>query len=106
MLKNQNLLDLTFCEKLWKITGKKFNICWIPLQSNLMFPVTSKKKLTSTKYQNILHMEGNFYEVQTTKCTKTLYQTDTIRPLVFQSPIALELFTLLPQRSVHYNTAI
>ena len=82
MLKNQNLLDLTFCEKLWKITGKKFNICWIPLQSNLMFPVTSKKKLTSTKYQNILHMEGNFYEVQTTKCTKTLYQTDTIRPVV------------------------
>ena len=26
--------------------------------------------------------EDNFYEVQTTKCTKILYQTDTIRPAV------------------------
>ena len=25
-------------------------------------------------------MEDNFYEVQTTMCTKTLYQTGTIRP--------------------------
>ena len=25
-------------------------------------------------------MEDKFYEVQTTRCTKTLYKTDTIRP--------------------------
>ena len=27
-------------------------------------------------------MEDNFYEVQTTKCTKTLYQPGTIRPVI------------------------
>ena len=32
------------------------------------------------KYQNILHTEDTFYEVQTTKFTKTLHQTDTTRP--------------------------
>ena len=26
--------------------------------------------------------EDNFYEVQTTKCTKTLYKTDTIHPVL------------------------
>ena len=35
-------------------------------------PPIEKKYLTPTK----------FYEVQPTKCTKTLFQTDTIRPLV------------------------
>ena len=29
-----------------------------------------------------INTEDNFYEVQTTKCTKTLYKTDTIRPIL------------------------
>ena len=33
---------------------------------------------TTTKYLP----EDNFYEVQMTKCTKTLYQTGTIHPTV------------------------
>ena len=28
------------------------------------------------------NMEDNFHKVQTRKCTKTLYQTDTIRPVL------------------------
>jgi hypothetical protein len=29
-------------------------------------------------------MKDNFYEVHTKKCTKTLYKTDTILPIVFK----------------------
>ena len=34
------------------------------------------------KIPKILHTEDIFHEVQKSKCTKSLYQTDTIRPLV------------------------
>ena len=37
-----------------------------------------KKYFTPTKYP-LKNTKDNLYEVQTTKCTKTLYQTDTIR---------------------------
>ena len=53
----------------------KFVMHYVTLPLNIFF-------LTPTKYQKILHTEDNFYEVQTTKCTKSLYQTDTIRPTV------------------------
>ena len=32
--------------------------------------------------KKIYNTGDNFYEVQTTKCTKTLYKTDTIGPVV------------------------
>ena len=40
--------------------------------------------------------EDNFYEVQMTKCTKTLYQTDTIRPTVQYNTVQFN--------TVQYNT--
>ena len=44
--------------------------------SELLFYFPSiKKYLTPTQYEKILHTEENCYQVQTTKCIKTLYQT-------------------------------
>ena len=34
------------------------------------------------KIPKMLHTEDNFYDVQTTNCTKSLYQIDTICPAV------------------------
>ena len=34
----------------------------------------------------MLHTEDNFHEVQTTKCAKTLYQTDTILHKAYTVP--------------------
>ena len=45
---------------------------------NVIFPINFF--LTPTKYPQ-KNTEDNFYEVQTTKCTKTLYQTETIHPV-------------------------
>ena len=39
--------------------------------------------LTTTKYPPPKNTENKFYEIQTTKCIKTLYQTGTIRPAVY-----------------------
>ena len=48
-----------------------------------VIPPIKEKYLTPTKYPPPKkNMEHNFHEVQTTKCTKTLYQTDTISPTV------------------------
>ena len=44
--------------------------------------------------------EDNFYEVQTTKCTKTLYKTDTIRPAVQCTALCLGK---LQYTELHYN---
>ena len=41
-----------------------------------------KKIFDPNNITKILHTEDNLYEVQAAKCTKTLYQTDTIRPAV------------------------
>ena len=38
--------------------------------------------------------EDNFYEVQTTKCNKTMYQTATIRPIQFLIQARLQLNTI------------
>ena len=46
-------------------------------------PFIKMINLTTTKYPSQKNTEDNFCEVQTTKCTKTLYQTGTIRPPVF-----------------------
>ena len=45
-------------------------------------PPLKKNYLTPTKYPPPKNTEDNFHEVQTTKCTKTLYKTNTIRPVV------------------------
>ena len=34
----------------------------------------------------MLNTENNFYELQTAKCTKTLYQTDTNLPIEHNTP--------------------
>ena len=48
----------------------------------VILPIKTKY-LTPTKYPNKKNGENNFHEVQTTKCTKTLYKTDTICPVVY-----------------------
>ena len=60
-------------------------------------PPLKKNYLNPTKNQKILHTEDNFYEVQTTKCTKTLYQTGTIRPTLHHNKIH--------NNQINYNTA-
>ena len=47
-----------------------------------MEPLQLKKIFDAYKIPPQKNTEDNFYEVQTTKCTKTLYKTDTIRPVV------------------------
>ena len=47
-----------------------------------MSPLPLKKIFDPNKIPPQKNTEDNFYEVQTTKCTKTLYKTDTIRPTV------------------------
>ena len=56
------------------------------LYMQYVIPPIKKKYLTPTKYP-FKKTEDNFYEVQTTKCTKILYQTDTIRPTVQYSTV-------------------
>ena len=48
-----------------------------------MSPIPLKKIFDPNKIPLPKNTEDNFYEVRTTKCTKTLYKTDTIRPTVF-----------------------
>ena len=50
-----------------------------------MSPFPSKNIFPPNKIPPKKIKEDNFYEVQTTKCTKTLYKTDTIRPAVLHS---------------------
>ena len=45
-------------------------------------PPIKKINLTPEKSPPQKITEDNFHEVQTTKCTKTLYKTNTIRPVV------------------------
>ena len=48
------------------------------LKNKIFYP----KKIPHPQKKKIKNTADNFYEVQTTKCTKSLYQTDTIRPTV------------------------
>ena len=48
-----------------------------------MSPLPLQKKFNPNKIPPQKNTEDNLYEVRTTKCTKTLYKTDTIRPTVF-----------------------
>ena len=45
-----------------------------------VIPPIKKKIFDRNKITLQKNTADNFYKVQTTKCTKTLYQTDTIYP--------------------------
>ena len=63
----------------------------LPLKKNIFDP----NKIPPQK-----NTDDNFYGVQMTKCTKTLYQTDTIRPAVEYSP-GVGVSLLYSRRSLH-----
>ena len=58
-----------------------------PIKKNYLTPKNTPSPLKNT--------EDNFYEVQRTKCTKTLYQTDTIRPILWYRSISFFTSVLL-----------
>ena len=45
-----------------------------------VIPPIKNQKIDHNRISPPENTEVNFYEPQTTKCTKSLYQTDTIRP--------------------------
>ena len=59
-----------------------------------VIPPIKKKYFTPTKYAP-KNTKYNLYEVQTTKCTKTLYQTDTIRPLLVLAVEEFSVYTII-----------
>ena len=61
----------------WYTLSSVHHVFWI-----FCFLCWSNILLSNLKYLHTRDTVYNFYEVQTTKCTKILYQTDTIRPAV------------------------
>ena len=50
-----------------------------------VIPPIKKIIIYPNKIPHQKNTEDNFHEIQTTKCTKTMNQTDTIRPTVCPS---------------------